>query len=450
MRVARTLVLLAGPLALTLTGPRAVRAEDPAHVVLDLTYLVYAYETSDPMGTFTLSGTYEDSGACTQTSIVQNADGSYTSTHELTGADGTIVVELDIGAAYHAYWYSLRRIGVFTVVDGTGTYGDLVSSGETLATTATSAGWGGGGGIPSTSYTQTVYHLDSDPPENVAPTAGLTASANTQPTSPPYSYALYASAWDQDGMPVKFEWDYTGDGIWDADTGNVASTTCTYPGVGTYNPVVRVTDDDGATVTATVQVVVSAPPTVTITSPTNGSTVSGTVAFSASVTNATTVSFHVDGSFVGTATGSASVPWTGSVAWNTTTVGNGMHTLMAVATGPSMLTANVSIQVTVNNATPPPPALAVTAVAPGSMAAGSTVQVTVTGTGFQPGATLSFANGPGPAPTVSGTSVASTTTLNASVSVSKSGPKGSRVWDVVVTNPGGQSGVLTAGFTVVK
>jgi hypothetical protein len=441
-------VLLVGLLAATLAGPGAVRAEDPDRVVIDMTYIVYAWSTSDPVGTFTFSGAYDDQGSCTQTSFVQNEDGSSTSVHELVGADGTIVVRVDIGAAYHAYWYSARRLGVFTVLSGTGAYRDLESGGETLQTIATGGGWGSS--IPSASYSQTVYHLDSDPPPNVAPTAGLMAYASNQPATPPYSYTLYAGAWDEDGMPVKFEWDYTGDGIWDADTGSQPSTTHTYPGVGTYDPVVRVTDNDGATVTATVRIVVSGPPTVTITSPSNGSTVSGTVTFSASVTNATFVNFLVDGVSVGTASGSALVPWTGAVAWNTTTVTNGVHTLTAIASGPSMLSLSTSIQVTVANGPPPPTPVTVSAIWPGSMAAGSTVRVTVVGTGFLPGATLSFANGQGPAPVASGVAVAGATQLSAFVSVKKSGPKGSRVWDVVVRNPNGQSGVLAAGFTVTK
>jgi hypothetical protein len=92
----------------------------------------------------------------------------------------------------------------------------------------------------------------------------------------------------------------------------------------------------------------------------------------------------------------------------------------------------------------------VTSILPNLLKAGSGTSVTVTGTGFAPGATLSFANGPGPAPTASNVTFVSPTTLTAWVKVGKKGAKGSRVWDVVVTNPGGQAGVLPGGFTVIK
>jgi hypothetical protein len=452
MRHLRVPVLLAGLLALTLAGPGAVRAEDPAHVVIDMTYLVYSWSTDDPVGTFTLSGTYEDAGTCTITGSTVNDDGSYTSTHALEGEDGTIVVKLEIGAAYHGYWYSARRLGVFTVLSGTGAYADLESEGETLVTIATGTSWGVG--LPGASYTQTLYHLDSDPPPNTAPTVGLLASALSQPGTPPYTYNLYANAWDADGMPVKFEWDFDGDGTWDADSGSVSNQVHTYPSVGTYDPKVRVTDNDGATTTATVQVVVVPPPTVAFLTPTNGSTVSGTVTLSASVTNATTLNFYANGAFLGSASGSTLAPWTGAVVWNTTTVANGTYTLTATAVGTNMLTATASIQVTVANGPPPPPPppppVVVTAIAPNTLKAGKSVQVTVTGSGFATGATLSFTNGSGPAPAVKGAVVTGTTQITATVSVKNGGPKGNRLWDVVVTNPNGQTGSLPSGFTVYK
>jgi hypothetical protein len=72
---------------------------------------------------------------------------------------------------------------------------------------------------------------------------------------------------------------------------------------------------------------------VNITSPANGSTVSGTVPVTASVTiigalTVRDVQFKLDGANLGSADSSA--PY--SVAWNTTTASNGSHTLTAVAT----------------------------------------------------------------------------------------------------------------------
>ena len=94
-------------------------------------------------------------------------------------------------------------------------------------------------------------------------------------------------------------------------------------------------------------------------------------------------------------------------------------------------------------------ALQVASIDPNSIAVGSTKGVTVSGSGFVEGATLTFENGAGPAPQVSGVSVAAGgTSLTASVSVKKGGPRRDRKWDVRVTNPDGGSAVLTGGLTV--
>src|SRR5206468_11809377 len=96
---------------------------------------------------------------------------------------------------------------------------------------------------------------------------------------------------------------------------------------------------------------------VTITSPGSGSTVANTVPVSASVSivgslTVASVQFKLDGANLGALDTSA--PY--SVSWNTTAVGNGSHTLTAVAR--AILGAQFTsdpVTVTVNNAPPPPP-----------------------------------------------------------------------------------------------
>jgi hypothetical protein len=96
---------------------------------------------------------------------------------------------------------------------------------------------------------------------------------------------------------------------------------------------------------------------VTITSPTSGATVSDTTAVSASVSiigalTVSSVQFRVDGADLGARDTSA--PY--SVSWNTTTAGNGPHTLTAVARdvlGVQFTSAPVTVSVF--NAPPPPP-----------------------------------------------------------------------------------------------
>ncbi|MBI4563493.1 MAG: S8 family serine peptidase [Planctomycetes bacterium] len=95
-----------------------------------------------------------------------------------------------------------------------------------------------------------------------------------------------------------------------------------------------------------------------------------------------------------------------------------------------------------------PPALSVTSITPNSMAVGTTIQVTVTGTGFSAGAVLTFANGAGKSPQAANIVVVDANTITADVTAGKGGPPRDRVWDVVVTNPGGASSSLAGGFTV--
>ena len=119
---------------------------------------------------------------------------------------------------------------------------------------------------------------------------------------------------------------------------------------------------------------------VTITSPASGSIVGGTVPVSASVSivgalTVSSVQFQLDGADLGAPDTSA--PY--SVSWNTTTAGNGSHTLTAVARdgllGLTFTSAPVTVTVA-NNAPPPadttPPTVNIT-----SPASGATVHGTI-------------------------------------------------------------------------
>jgi subtilisin family serine protease len=88
------------------------------------------------------------------------------------------------------------------------------------------------------------------------------------------------------------------------------------------------------------------PPTTAITSPANGATVSGTVTVNASASDDVAVArveFFVDGTLRATDT---SAPY--AFSWNTTTVGNGSHTLRSEAvdsSGNRGVSANVAVNV---------------------------------------------------------------------------------------------------------
>ena len=116
------------------------------------------------------------------------------------------------------------------------------------------------------------------------------------------------------------------------------------------------------------------PPTISITAPTGGATVTGAVLVQVNAADNTGVSivqFFLDGSLIGS---SNLAPFT--LAWNTLTATNGAHTLTAKAidgAGNSTLSAGVALTIT-NNATDTiPPTVSLTA--PG---AGTTVSNTVT------------------------------------------------------------------------
>ncbi|MCB1186882.1 PQQ-binding-like beta-propeller repeat protein [bacterium] len=85
-------------------------------------------------------------------------------------------------------------------------------------------------------------------PANQLPVAVLTADHSS--TCAPFTVSFDASASsDADGNIVQYEWDPDGDGSFE-ESGGAASCTYTYPERGTYIALLRVTDDRGATATA--------------------------------------------------------------------------------------------------------------------------------------------------------------------------------------------------------
>ncbi len=96
------------------------------------------------------------------------------------------------------------------------------------------------------------------------------------------------------------------------------------------------------------------PPTVSITTPVNNATVSGTQTVSANASDSTGVAgvqFKVDGNNIGAEDTTA--PYSASL--NSTTLTNGSHSISAVARNTGGLTATATATVTVNNTTTPPP-----------------------------------------------------------------------------------------------
>jgi hypothetical protein len=69
-----------------------------------------------------------------------------------------------------------------------------------------------------------------------------------------------SASYDPDGTITKYEWDYDNDGVYDSDTGLVATTNVTFTAPGVFPITVRVTDNDSLTDTASVDITVTGPP----------------------------------------------------------------------------------------------------------------------------------------------------------------------------------------------
>jgi hypothetical protein len=144
--------------------------------------------------------------------------------------------------------------------------------------------------------------------------------------------------------------------------GQPTSTSFSDPGLATGDYYYRVTAEDaagnisGASTEVKVTVDKTAP-TVSITAPVAGTTVSNTISVTANAADnigVAGVTFKVDGTTIGNE--DTSSPY--SVSWDTTSIGNGNHNLTAVARDAAgNSTTSTSVAVTVSNTTPPPTGL---------------------------------------------------------------------------------------------
>src|SRR5207253_878754 len=133
----------------------------------------------------------------------------------------------------------------------------------------------------------------------------------------------------------------------------------------------NVTTSAGVTVTVSND---TTPPSVSITSPAAGATVSGTVPVTASASDnvgVAGVQFKLDGANLGAEVTAA--PY--SVSWNTTSASAGNHTLSAVAgdaAGNQTTSAGITVTVSSTSGTTPP-AVSITGPGGGAVMAGTTV-----------------------------------------------------------------------------
>lgn len=186
-------------------------------------------------------------------------------------------------------------------------------------------------------------------PVDQPPSAGLTAPASG--ASVTGTVTISAAAQDDQGVTeVRF---FAGGTLIAIDTTAPYSTTWNTASVsnGSYTVQAVAVDTIGQTasdsLSVTVNNVVDLRPTVSITAPTGGSTVSGTVTIAASASDdrgVASVRFFIDGALVATDT---TAPY--SHTWNTTTASNGVRSIRAVAQDTAGQTATQTVSVTVSN-----------------------------------------------------------------------------------------------------
>lgn len=129
----------------------------------------------------------------------------------------------------------------------------------------------------------------------------------------------------------------------------------------------------------------AAPPTVTLSSPTNSATVTGTVSVqgnASSTVGLASIQWFLDGTLAGSATSS---PF--SFSWNSTSASNATHTVTTKATDKMNNVGTASVSVVVNNPVPPPvaPALKVAITSPtANQSVGNELTIAATATDTVP------------------------------------------------------------------
>ena len=263
--------------------------------------------------------------------------------------------------------------GALKGTDTTSPYGyswDTTAAGNG-SHTLTAKAYDAAGNTASASATVTVSNADTTPP-----TVSLTNPANGATVAGTVSVA--ASASDNVGV-AKVEF-YVDGALKGTDTTSPYgySWDTTGSSNGSHTVLAKAYDAAGNTTSASATVTVSnadtTPPTVSVTSPADGSTVSGSVTVSAMASDNVGVSrveFYVDGTLKGTASSS---PY--AYVWDTTAGADGTHTVLAKAYDAAGNSASSSVNVTVSNSPDSsPPAVAITYPANGATVS-RTVSVT--------------------------------------------------------------------------
>ncbi len=212
------------------------------------------------------------------------------------------------------------------------------------------------------------------PADTTAPSVSISSPANGATVSGSVPVAVSASDTGSGVARVEVRADGMLVGT-DTSAPYTATWNATGAAAGAHTITATAVDVAGNSASASVQVNVPAPPdttapTVAITSPANGATVSGSVGLAASASDTgsgvSRVEFRVDGVLVGTDT---SAPYTAT--WNASGAAAGTHTVTATAVDGAGNSASSSVTVGVVVPDTTPPTVSLTSPASGATVSGS-------------------------------------------------------------------------------
>ncbi len=193
-------------------------------------------------------------------------------------------------------------------------------------------------------------------PGNQPPTAH---AGNDQTSTVNEEVRFFGTGEDTDGTIVKYEWDFEDDGTFDWSSATSGETIYSYSLAGTYQSVLRVTDDDGATGTdiCTITVATEEPenkiPTITITQPQEGDTVNGLVILKGTESDEDGNVTHVIVTILGTTTFHDNITINGlgtwTYEWNTGEIEDGRYWITVQCFDGFDYSVLVHLNVTVEN-----------------------------------------------------------------------------------------------------
>lgn len=205
------------------------------------------------------------------------------------------------------------------------------------------------GGLSAVS---TITIIVSATGTNISPTAVINATPLSGAAPLDVQFSAAGSS-DSDGSIVSYEWDYNGDGVYNANTGTVQTANHTYTVAGTYSARLRVTDNGGAVGLASITITVTGgatAPTVSLgASPSSGNApLTVTLTANASLAGGSITryqwDFQNDGTYDFDSGSVNSASFTYTVA--------GVYTVRVLVTGSNSLTATDSVVITVNSGFP--------------------------------------------------------------------------------------------------